>query len=157
MSAESMMIMGFMVVVACSVALYLGDDGEITHIMAAARTGASEGMIIDSLAIYPNDSFNNYTKYQPRLISPSSVKIVKIDYENKGHNPTYNRTMIMLRIYAAGPHMDSYDQRSYGERINYYARESICEVFKTQNLTDYYKGPSLSNKYVVDTEDVVWV
>lgn len=151
------MMVGFMVVVTCSVAMYIGDEGELTHAMAAARTGASEGMIADSVAVYSDTSFDGIVQQNPRLINPSSVKIVKIDYEDRGLNRTYNRTLITLRIHATGPTMNSYEQRSFGDRINYNARRSICDVFGTQNLTDFYFDPAFSNRYMYVTDPVVWV
>jgi uncharacterized protein (UPF0333 family) len=156
-SAEFIMIAGFMLAVSCAVALYIGDESELTHAMAAARSGASEGVIADSLAIYPDEAFSDYNWEHIRLISPSSVKIVKIDYKNQGFNTLYNRTKIQLRIYATGSSLNKTDQNCLGERLNYHARKSISEVFNTQNLTNSFFNPAFSHRYVFTTGDVQWV
>lgn len=156
-SAEFIMITGFMLLVSCSVALFILDDSELTHAMAAARTGASEGMIADSLAIYSDQAFSDYINDHNRLINPSGVKIVKIDYENEGFYSLYNRTKIQLRIYATGSKINTSDRNCLGDRINYHARKSICQIFYTEGMTNSFFNPAFSNKYVFTTADVKWV
>lgn len=157
MSVEFVIIAGFMLILTCAVAAFIFDDSELTHAMAAARSGAVEGVLADSLAIYPEEAFESYTQEYPRLVSPSGVKIVKIAYENEGFNSLYNRTKIQLKIYATGSKLDSAEQYRLGSRINYHARKSICEVFKTQNLTNAAFNPAFSDKYVFTTAGVEWV
>jgi len=82
MSVEFVLIAGFMLILTCAVAAYIFDDSELTHAMAAARSGAVQGVLADSLAVYPEETFKDYIQEHPRLISPSGVKIVKIAYEN---------------------------------------------------------------------------
>ncbi len=101
-SAEYIMIAGLMLIVFCSMAIFIVDESELTHAMGAARSGSSEGLITDSLAIYSDEAYKDYVNEHPRLISPSDVKIVNISYENQGFNTAYNRTKIQLRIYATG-------------------------------------------------------
>lgn len=102
-SAEFIMIASLMLLVSCAVAMFIINESELTHIMAAARSGASEGLIADSLAIYSDDAYSDYTNAHTRLISPSGIKVVNISYENQGFNSLYNRTKIQLKIYASGP------------------------------------------------------
>ncbi len=157
-SAEFIMLAGFMLVVSCSVGLYIFGESELTHAMAAARSGASEGLIADSLAIYPDQAFADYTIEHTRLISPSGVKIIKIDYIDQGFNTLYNRTKIQLRIYATcSERMNSTDLNCLGERVNFHARRSICEVFHTEDLTNSFFNPAFSDKYFFTTADVKWV
>ena len=156
-SAEFVMMVGFMLVVTCAVALFIGGINELTHAMAAARTGAGEGAVADSLAVYPDEAYSDYIKEHQRLLSPSSVKIVKIEYKNQGLNPLYNRTKIQLKIYASASSVKSADRDCIGERINFHARKSICETFNTQGLTNSFFNPAFSNKYVFTTCDVPWV
>lgn len=156
-SAEFLMIMGFVVVVSCSVIISAAEDSELTHVMAAARSGASQGAVADSLGVYSDDAFSGYLNDKSRLISPSSVKIVKVEYINRGFNRTYNRTLIQLRIYATSSRISASDQYNLGERINYDARRSICKVFGTENMTNFYYDPAFSYKYVFKTLPVVWV
>lgn len=156
-SAEYIMIAGFMLIVSCSVAIFISSDSELTHAMAAARTGSTQGIITDSLAIYPDEAFKNYEKDHQRLISPSGVKIVQIKYKNEGYQPLYNRTKIQLHIYAKAISMSSKDLNCLGDRINYNARRSICITFNTQDLTNSFFNPAFSNKYVFTTADVEWI
>lgn len=156
-SAEFIMIASLMLLVSCAVAMFIINESELTHIMAAARSGASEGLIADSLAIYSDDAYSDYTNAHTRLISPSGIKVVNISYENQGFNSLYNRTKIQLKIYASGPRMNSSDLNCLGDRINYNARKSICKVFNTQDLTNSFYNPAFTNKYVITTADVKWV
>lgn len=155
-SVEFILMMGFMLILTCAVAAYIFDDNELTHAMAAARSGAVEGAIEDSLAVYPEETFKDYTQEDVRLINPSSVKIVKIECVSKEFSHEYNRTKIQLRIWATGSYLTSAERYSLGWRINYNARKSICEVFKTQNLTNDLFNPAFSDKYVITT-GVKWI
>lgn len=156
LSAEYIMIIGFLLMVSCTVAVFILEDSELTHIMGAARSGSSEGLIADSLAIYSNETFKDYKKEHPRLISPSRVKIINITYKDMGYDSIYNRTHIQLHIYASGSSMNASDRNCLGDRINYNARKSICIVFNTQNLTNSFYNPAFTNKYVITTADVKW-
>lgn len=156
-SVEFILLMGFMLIVTCAVAAYIFEDSELTYAMGAARSGAVEGVIADSMAVYPEESFKSYQQEYPRLISPSGVKIVKIDYAEPEFNSTYNRTKIQLKIYATGTNLDNEEQYRLGSRINYYARKSICEVFNTQNLTNSAFNPAFSDNYYFTTAGVEWV
>lgn len=157
MSAEFLMMAGFMLIVSCSVVMFIGQDSELIHAMAAARTGASEGLIADSVAIYPDQAFKNYTYDHSRLLTTSRVKIVKISYEDEGFKSSYNRTHIRLRIHATGSDMNSSDLNCLGDRINYYARRSISRVFNTENLTNSVFNPAFTDRYVFTTADVKWI
>lgn len=156
-SAEFIILTGFMLLVTFSIALSIAHETELTNAMAAARSGASEGIIADSLAVYPDKAYSDYTSEHPRLISPSGVKIVKISYLNQGFNPIYNRTKIQLRIYATCPSLNKSERNCLGDRINFHARRSICEVFNTQNLTNSLFNPAFSDNYVFTTGDVQWI
>lgn len=84
--SEYIMIAGFMFLIVCSVAFFIGEANEMNQAMAAARTGALEGAMTDSLAVYPDESFKDYESQHPELLIPSSVKIVKIECKNQGFN-----------------------------------------------------------------------
>ena len=151
------MIAGFMLIVSCCVVQYIMDDSELNHAMAAARSGATQGIIADSLAIYSDEAFKNYQYEHQRLISPSGVKIVKIEYIDQGFDKLYNRTKIQLNIYATTSRMNSSDLNCLGDRINYHARRGISETFNTQDLTNSFFNPAFSNRYIFTTADVKWV
>lgn len=156
-SAEYLMIAGFMILVSCSVAIFTLDESELNHAMAAARSGATEGVLADSLAVYPDEAYKDYTNEHQRLISPSGVKIIRIEYKNEGFQPLYNRTKIQLRIYASASNMNLTDLNPLGDRINYHARRSICKAFQTVDLTNAFFNPAFTNKYVITTADVKWI
>lgn len=154
---EFVLLIGFILTLILGIATYLGEDIELTHAMAAGRSGAIEGSNIDSFAIYPEESFNNNIENHPRLISPSSVKIININYKNFGFNTTYNKTRIQFHITASCPTVEEQDKNPIGDRINYYARKRISESFGTSNQTNAAFNPAYSNKYVFTTADVKWV
>ncbi|MGB9937160.1 MAG: hypothetical protein ACPK7O_05520 [Methanobacterium sp.] len=77
---EFLLLIGFILMLIIGINSYLGEDIELNKAMAAARSGASEGASVDSFAIYPEESFKNSSSNHPSIINPSSVKIVKIDY-----------------------------------------------------------------------------
>jgi uncharacterized protein (UPF0333 family) len=157
-SLELVLVVGLIFVIVMGIASVIGEDNELNQAMGAARSGAIEGANMDSFAVYPQDAFNNYTSGKSRLLGPTSVKIIKINYTNEGSNNTYNKTKIQLRITASAPSVtNSADRNSLGDRLNFYARKSICESFGTGNLTNSLYNPSYSNRYVFTTADVTWV
>jgi hypothetical protein len=155
---EYLIVMVFFFIIISSFAYFTGEASEMNQVMVAARSGATEGGMVDSLGIYPNEAFSDYIDKHTRLLSPSSVKIVKIEYTNQGFNTTYNRTKIQLKIFASAPTITKpEDKDSLGDRINFYVRKSISRTFKTQNLTNAVFNPAFSDRYVVTTGDVNWV
>jgi hypothetical protein len=44
-----------------------------------------------------------------------------------------------------------------GDRINFNARKSIAQSFKTEKLTNALYNPVFSPKYVFTTADVKWI
>lgn len=154
---EFVLLVGFSLLLITGITSYLGEDVELIHAMAAARSGAIEGANIDSFAIYPENSFNNNNQKHPRLLNPSSVKIINIDYKNFGFHTTYNKTKIQLRITASCPTVKEYNRNPLGDRVNYYARKGISESFGTSSQTNVVFNPAYSNRYVFTTADVKWI
>ena len=158
LSIEYIMVVGFIFLISVSIIFSAGDAQELNTAMAAARSGAIEGANMDSFAVYPQETFEKYTIEHPRLTSQSNVKIVRIDYTNKGYNSTYKKTKIQLKIWASSPSVQNpSDKNCLGDRINYHIRKSICEAFGTQNLTSAVFNPAFSDRYVFTTNDVKWV
>ncbi len=154
---EFLVVAGLIIIFLFPMAISISDSTEFNQVMSSIREGALEGAISNGLAIYPDDAFNNYATEHERLLNPSSVKIIKIDYINQGFNPTYQKTKIQIRIHASAPLVkDKSDRNCLGDRINFYARKKICESFKTENLTNAIFNPAFSNKYVFTTADVYW-
>lgn len=155
---EYILIVGFGVLISASVFYCIYDINELNTCMAAARNGATEGAFMDSLAIYPIDKYEYYTKRYPRLKSGSKVVIHEIRYENQGFNPVYNRTKIQLQVVASAPSIKYPEERNcLGDRINYYTRKAICECYKTENITNIYFNPAFSERYFFTTQEVQWV
>jgi len=154
---EFLLVVGLSVMILFPLTISLSDANELNQAMTAVRDGAFHGAILDGLAIYPDEAFLDYTREHKRLLNPSPVKIIKIDYINQGYNPTYQKTKIQLRIHASAPSVtDKSDRNCLGDRINFYARKKICESFGTQNLTNKVFNPAFSHKYVFTTTDVRW-
>jgi len=156
-TVEFVLLVGIVFPVVLGICVYIGDDTELSQAMAAARCGAMEGSNIDSFAIYPKDSFDNNIDKHPRLNNPSSVKIINIDYKNFGYNATYNKTRIQLRITASCPTFHESDKNPSGDRINFYARKRISELYGTSSQTNSAFNPAYSNRYVFTTADVKWI
>ncbi len=157
-SLELVLIMGFVILLILGIASFLGKNTELNQAMAVARSGAIQGANVDSFAIYPEETFKNYTVEHQRLLSLSNVKIIKIDYIDQGFNDKYNKTKIQLRIYASAPSVtDISDRNALGDRVNFYVRKSICESFGTSNQTNDMFNPAFSNRYMFTTTDITWV
>lgn len=158
LSIEFVLVVAFILMIVLSVAPMLGNEVELTQAMGAARSGAITGASVNSFAIYPESTFKNYTVENPRLINPSSIKIIAIDYKNYGFNATYNKTRIQLKITASSSSAENIEDRnSMGDRINFYARKSICESSGTSNLTNKLFNPAFTSRYVITTADVRWI
>ncbi len=157
-SIEYILILGFSVLVAFSIFPMVFDINELNIIMAAARSGALLGTEMDSLAIYPYETFEDYVEIHPRLKTGSKVTFIRLGYEKGGYDSTYRKNKIKLKIYASAPSLEHYDDRNcIGDRINYYVRKSICESFNTENLTNIYYNPAFSDRYYITTSEVEWV
>ncbi len=157
-SIELILLIGFVLVLVLGIASFFGDNIELNQAMAAARSGAIEGANTDSFAIYPEDTFKNYTTEHQRLLSQSSVKIIRIDYTNHGFNDKYNKTKVQLQITASAINVpDPNDRNVLGDRVNFYTRKSICESFDTAYQTNDVFNPAFSNRYVFTTVNVRWI
>ena len=158
MSVEFILIMGFSIVTSIIVAQVCLEAVELNTCMSTARTGVTEGISLDSLAVYPSEKFESYTKYHPRIKTCSRVVYVGTKWINMGYDSKYQKTKILLQIEATAPsHMDKAERNCEGDRINYYVRRSICKTFKTENLTNIYYNPAFSDHYYFTTSNVEWV
>ncbi len=158
LTIEFLMILGFSLIITIPLIMSIAGSNELNQAMAASRAGALDGSLSDGLAVYPEDVFKDYELEHLRLVNPSCVKIIKIDYINQGLSQSYNKTKIQLRIHASAPQVkDKTDRNCLGDRINFYARKKICESFHTENLTNSLFNPAFSNNYVFTTADVRWM
>ena len=158
-TVELLLLINFALITAILLANAIIDANELNVAMASARDGAFEGISSNGLAIYPKESYDNYskdTKKQP-LLREKSIKIIKINQTIKGKD-NFNRTRIQLKIYASSPDVRTKEQKeAVGDRINYNVRKSITESFKSENITNKLFNPAISNKYSFTTANVVWV
>jgi hypothetical protein len=155
---EYSLILGVVILIAFSFLPIVYDFNELNTCMASARSGALRGAEMDSLAFYPEEKYEYYMKEHPRLKSGSKVVLVRIEYTNQGYDPIYQKTKIVLKIFASAGSIKYADDRNcIGDRINYYVRKSICEAFKTENLTNIYYNPAFSDRYYFTTCDVKWI
>lgn len=158
LTIEFLLILGFSLIITIPLIISIAGSNELNQAMAASRAGALDGSLSDGLAVYPEDVFKDYEVEHLRLVNPSCVKIIKIDYINQGLSQAYNKTKIQLRIHASAPQVkDKTDRNCLGDRINFYARKKICESFHTENLTNSLFNPAFSNNYVFTTADVRWM
>ena len=158
-TVELLLLMSFTLITAIILANIALDTNELNVAMASARNGAFEGISSNGLAIYPKESYDNYSKDPKKqsLMRMKSIKIVKITQSIKGKD-NFNRTRIQLKIYASSPDVKTKEEKeSVGDRINYNVRKSIANSFKTENITNKLFNPAFSNKYSFTTANVVWV
>ena len=155
-TVELLLLISFALISAILLANAIIDANELNVAMASARDGAFEGISSNGLAIYPKESYDNYSKdfkKQP-LLREKNIKIVKINQTIKGHD-NFNRTRIQLKIYADVKTKE--EKEAIGDRINYNVRKSITQSFKSENITNKLFNPAFSNKYSFTTANVVWV
>lgn len=155
---EYMLIAGMAFIITLMIISYIANEHELNTALGAARTGATDGKMINSFSIFPVESFKSYEREKPDLLSPSSIKIVKIEAINQGYNENYGKTKIQLRAFVSCHTVSNKEYRdSLGDRINFHMRKSISQSFATENLTNGIYNPAFSPKYVFTTADVKWV
>lgn len=158
MSAEFIMIMGFGIITALIFTQACLEAQELNICMSSARNGITEGIALDSLAVYPSEKFDSYTKNHPRLKTCSGVVYIGTKYSNLGYDNKYQKIKILIQIkVSASFQMNKAERDCEGDRINYYVRKSICKSFKTENLTNVYYNPAFSDHYYFTTSNVEWV
>ena len=158
-TVELLLLISFTLITAIILANVVFDTNELNVAMISARNGAFEGISSNGLAIYPKESYDNYSKDPKKqsLMRMKNIKIVKITQSIKGKD-NFNRTRIQLKIYASSPDVKTKEEKeSVGDRINYNVRKSIANSFKTENITNKLFNPAFSNKYSFTTANVVWV
>ena len=126
--------------------------------MQAARSGVIEGLATSSSAVYPKDTYRDYSKTKEDLLMPYSVDIVNISYGELGYDKNYDKKKIQFRVYAKTSDKFSKDELvSIGDRINYNLRKSLAISFNTTSSTNKLYNPVFSSHYVYTTANVKWV
>lgn len=158
-SVELLFLISFTIILAVILSNTVSESYELNLAMEAARQGACEGISSNGLAIYPKDSYDNYSKDYKKygLTNKKNIKIIKITESNKGKD-SFNKTRLQLKVYASSPEIKTKEEReSAGDRINYNLRKSITNAFKSENITNRLFNPAYSNRYSFTTANVEWV
>ncbi len=157
-SAEFLLLVGSLIVVMLIALSFIASQNELSLAMSAARNGVYEGSSYASSAIYPTDTFNDYSKSDYVMLVPSSVEIVNISYEDMGYDSNFEKNRIQFKVYAhSSKDLDKKELDSIGDRINYNLRKSIALTFETTKSTNKLYNPVFSPHYIFTTANVKWV
>jgi len=157
-SAEFLLLVGSLIVVMLIALSFIASQNELSLAMSAARNGVYEGSSYASSAIYPTDTFNDYSKSDYVMLVPSSVEIVNISYEDMGYDSNFEKNRIQFKVYAhSSKDLDKKELDSIGDRINYNLRKSIALTFETTKSTNKLYNPVFSPHYVFTTANIKWV
>lgn len=157
LSGEYMLLVGSLIVVLMISIFMIANENELNIAMAAAKSGADEGVASSSNAIYPKETFNEYDDMEG-LKHPYSVSIVNVSYNSSGIDENYGKQKIQFKVYAkASADYNKKELDSIGDRINYNLRKSVATSFNTADSTNKLYNPVFSNNYVFTTANVVWV
>ena len=98
-TVELLLLISFALITTIILANVVLDSNELNIAMASARNGAYEGTFSNELAIYPKESYDNYSKDPKKqsLLREKNIKIVKISQTIKGKD-NFNRTRIQRNI-----------------------------------------------------------
>lgn len=157
-SAEYLFFAGVMILIIMISAVFIYSEQELNIAMAAARSGVNDGIASSSEAIYPKQTYNDYSKSKSDLLIPYSVEIVNISYSQLGHDNNFDKKKIQFKVYATSSKDFSKKQKdSIGDRINYNLRKSIAISFNSTSSTNKLYNPVFSPHYVFTTANVKWV
>lgn len=157
-SAEFLFLFGVLILIVMLSIVFIYSEQELNLAMAAARSGAIEGMGTSSNAIYPEDTYRDYSNSKTDLLTPYSVEIINVSYEELGYDANYEKKWIQFKVYAkTSERFDSSELVSIGDRINYNLRKSIAVSFNSTPSTNKLYNPVFSPHYVYTTSNVKWV
>ena len=158
LTIESLLLFATLSIVSIIILTEVTNSFELINAMQAARIGAENGIIMNNLAIYPKNSFEDYDEETEELLKTRTIKIIKIEYQIQEYNYKYQRQKIQLKAYVKCPiSLKTSLKEKLGERINYNMRKNICATFNTENLSNIYSNPSFSDTYYFTTADVKWI
>ena len=157
-SAEFLFVFGVLILIVMLSIMFVSDQQELNIAMSAARSGAIEGVGTSSSAIYPEDTFRDYSYDKESLLMPYDVRIVNVSYNDLGYDVNYEKNWIRFEVYAkTSDRFDSDELVSIGDRINYNLRKSLALSFNSTASTNKLYNPVFSNHYVYTTANVKWV
>ena len=157
-SAEYLLLLGVLIVVLMISISFISSQNELTMAMAAARNGVNDGSLYASSAIFPSDTYNEYSKANYELLIPSSVEIINVSYTDMGYDSNFDKQKIQFKVYAhTSKDLDKKELDSIGDRINYNLRKAIALTFESTKATNKLYNPVFSKHYIFTTANVKWV
>ncbi|MBE6504146.1 MAG: class III signal peptide-containing protein [Methanobrevibacter sp.] len=157
-SAEYLLLAGVLIVILMLSIVFIASQNELTMAMAAARNGVNDGSMYASSAIYPSDTYNEYSRANYEVLIPSSVEIINVSYVNMGYDSNFEKEKIQFKVYAhTSKDLSKKELDSIGDRINYNLRKSLAVTFETTKATNKLYNPVFSNHYIFTTANVKWV
>lgn len=157
-SAELLLLFGVLVLVILISIAFIANENELTMAMAAARNGANEGSMSSASAIYPSDTYRDYSSSDYMMLIPSSVEIINVSYADMGYDSRFDKTKIQFKVYAhASKDFSKKELDSIGDRINYNLRKSVAQTFDTSKSTNKLYNPVYSPHYIFTTANVKWI
>lgn len=157
-SAEFLFLFGVLIIIVMLSIVFVAQEQELNLAMSSARNGVIEGISLSSSAIYPKDTYKDYSDFETNLLSPYSVEIINISYKDLGYDVNYDKKRIQFNVYAKTSDRFSNDELvSVGDRINYNLRKSIAITFNSTSSTNKLYNPVFSPHYVYTTANVKWV
>ena len=158
-TVELILILSFIIIIIISITIIAGSANELNMAMLAAEQGAFNGASGNGMAIFPQESYKNYSGNIEKqgILNPKNIHIINIKKIEKGKD-TLNKTRIQLKVYASCPNIQTREEKeSIGDRINYNMRKSIVKSFKSENITNKLYNPAFSDSYSFTTANVEWV
>lgn len=157
-SAEFLFVFGVLIILVMLSIVFVASEHELNIAMAAARNGAIEGASSSAAAIYPDDTFRQYSTQKTSLLYPYSVEIINVSYDEMGYDVNYDKKKIQFKVYAKTSDRFSHDELvSVGDRINYNLRKSLAVSFNSTGSTNKLYNPVFSPHYVYTTANVKWI
>ena len=158
-TVELILILSFIIIIIISITNIADSANELNIAMMAAKQGAANGASSNGLAIFPEESYRNYSSNIDKqgILTAKDIKIINIKQTPKGKD-AFNKTRIQLKVYASCPNIQTREEKeSIGDRINYNMRKSIVKSFKSENITNKLYNPAFSDSYSFTTANVEWV
>ena len=158
-TVELILILSFLIIIIISMTSIAGSANELNIAMISAKYGALEGISSNGLAIFPQDTYKNYSLNSEKqgIFNAKNIQIINIKKTEKGKD-AFNKTRIQLKVYASCPTIQTKEEReSIGDRINYNMRKSIVKSFKSENISNKLYNPAFSDSYSFTTANVEWV
>lgn len=90
-SAEYLLLSGVLIFILLLSTVFIANEQELATAISAARSGIDEGIVSSSSAIYPKQTYNDYSKSNSDLLIPHSVEIVNITYTELGVDNNYDK------------------------------------------------------------------